>query len=141
MHQTAPFPGHGRRRLLAAGLAAATAAASAVAAADPATVAAVARALPEAQSALSHTVGLGRAVVDMPLQAVRVLYLPLGVVECVGAPLPGVSFMSGLRHIGTGILAPFRLLGDALTFPSKVVETVEAVTTTVPRAVGAAAGD
>jgi hypothetical protein len=77
----------------------------------------------------------------MPLQAVRVLYLPLGVVECVGAPLPGVGFMSGLRHIGTGILAPFRLLGDALTFPAKVVETVEAVTTTVPRAVGAAAGD
>jgi hypothetical protein len=45
--------------------------------------------------------------------------------------LPGVGFMSGLSHIGTGILAPFRLLGDVLTFPAKVVETVEAVTTIV----------
>jgi hypothetical protein len=122
-------------------LAVAFAAASAGAAADPATVAAVARALPAAQPALSHTVGLGRAVVDMPLQAVRVLYLPLGVVECVAAPLPGVDFMSGLRHIGSGLMAPIRLLGDVLTFPAKVVETAEAVVTAVPRAAGAAAGD
>jgi|688.fasta_scaffold70937_4 hypothetical protein len=141
MHRMGPFPGCGRRRLLATGLAAVTAAASAVAAVDPATVAVVAQALPAVQPALSHTVGLGRTVVDMPVQAIQVLYLPLGVVECVGAPLPGVGFLSGLRHIGTGILAPFRLVGAVLTFPAKLVETVEAVTTVVPRAVGAAAGD
>ena len=125
MHRTGSWPGFGRRLLLAVGLATTTA----VAAVDPATIVAVAQALPTAQPALSQTVGLGRAVIDMPLQAIQVLYLPLGVVECVGAPLPGVGFMSGLRHIGTGILAPFRLLGDVLTFPAKVVETVEAVTT------------
>jgi hypothetical protein len=127
MPRTGSWPGFGRRLLLAVGLATT----SAVAAVDPATVAVVAQALPTAQPALSHTVGLGRAVIDMPLQAIQVLYLPLGVVECVGAPLPGVGFMSGLSHIGTGILAPFRLLGDVLTFPAKVVETVEAVTTIV----------
>jgi hypothetical protein len=125
MRRTGSWPGFGRRLLLAVGLATTTA----VAAVDPATVAVVAKALPTAQPALSHTVGLGRAVIDLPLQAIQILYLPLGVVECVGAPLPGVGFMSGLRHIGTGILAPFRLLGDVLTFPVKVVETVEAVTT------------
>ena len=124
MRRTGSWPGFGRRLLLAVGLATT----SAVAAVDPATVAVVAQALPTAQPALSHTVGLGRAVIDMPLQAIQILYLPLGVVECVGAPLPGVGFMSGLRHIGTGILAPFRLLGDVLTFPAKVVDTVEAVT-------------
>jgi hypothetical protein len=119
--------------MLAAGLSAT----SAVPAIDPATVAAVTRTLPAAQPALIHVVGLGRAVVDMPVHAIQVLYLPLGVVECVGAPLPGVGFRSGLRHMGTGVLAPFRLLGDVITFPAKVVETVEAVTTTIPRAVSA----
>ncbi|MBM4163133.1 MAG: hypothetical protein FJ222_01625 [Lentisphaerae bacterium] len=133
MQRTGFWPGCVGWLMLAAGLMAT----SAVSAIDPATVAAVTRALPEARPALSHVVGLGRAVVDLPVHAVRVLYLPLGVVECVGAPLPGVSFMSGLSHIGSGVLAPFRLLGNVITFPAKVVETVEAVATAIPRAASA----
>jgi len=43
--------------------------------------------------------------------------------------------MSGARHIGTGILAPFRLVGAVLTLPVTAAETVEAVATAVPRAV------
>jgi len=124
--------GAGIRSLL---LAAVLAVSAGAIAADPATVSAGVYALQTARPAVSKTDGLVRALASLPVEAARVLYLPLGVIECIGAPLPGVGFMSGARHVGTGILAPFRLVGAVLTLPVTAAETVEAVATAVPRAV------
>jgi len=104
------------------------------AAADAAAAAAVAQAAPLARPALKKTVALARGIVAIPQQAANLLCLPWGVVECVCSPLPGVEFMPGLRHIGQGLLAPFRFVDAVVSLPVKVVDAVEAVATALPDA-------
>ncbi|MFA4943948.1 MAG: hypothetical protein WC789_04525 [Lentisphaeria bacterium] len=62
-------------------------------------------------------VGLAQEIGKVPRDVGEVLLLPMGVVECVAAPLPGVAFLSGLKHLGTGLVAPFKLARDVLTLP------------------------
>lgn len=87
--------------------------ADAAAVAAPAALTAAAEAAP----VVKESVGLLTEVAEIPKDTAEILCLPWGVTECVFSPLPGVSFMSGLRHVGTGIVAPFKLVGDVLTLP------------------------
>ena len=77
----------------------------------------------QAAPVLRDGIGLVQEVAKIPLDVGEILLLPMGVVECLAAPLPGVSFMSGLRHLGTGLLAPFCLVRDVLTLPYDVAVT------------------
>ena len=77
-----------------------------------------------ASQALPAVTGLARDVAAIPLAVADVMRLPLGVTEMVFAPLPGVSFMSGLKNFGVGILAPFKLVGAVLSLPYDLVNTV-----------------
>ena len=63
-------------------------------------------------------------IAAIPLAVADIVKLPMGVVECVFAPLPAVEFMSGLRHIGTGLLGPFRLTIAVLSLPSDIGNTM-----------------
>ncbi|MFZ4395888.1 MAG: hypothetical protein ACOYOU_09720 [Kiritimatiellia bacterium] len=69
-------------------------------------------------------VDLAAKAADIPIRAVEILDIPRGLIECVFWPLPGVSFVSGLEHIGTGILAPFRLVESVVTLPYDAVKAV-----------------
>ena len=66
-------------------------------------------------------------VAEIPLAAADIVKLPMGVVECALAPLPGVEFKSGLSHVGTGILGPFRLAVAVLTLPVDVANATTGV--------------
>ena len=90
-------------------------------AADPVSTAAAATAAAPAVTATGQLVG---NLAEIPLATADIVKLPMGVVECVFAPLPGVEFMSGLRHIGTGLLGPFRLVIGVLTLPASIANTV-----------------
>ena len=67
---------------------------------------------------------LVRDIAAIPLSVADIVKLPMGVVECVFAPLPGIEFMSGLRHIGTGLLGPFRLVIATLSIPADIGNTM-----------------
>jgi hypothetical protein len=51
-----------------------------------------------------------------------VLRLPLGVVEVAFSPLPGLTLFSGLRNIGKGLVAPFKLVESVLVLPYNVLD-------------------
>jgi len=63
----------------------------------------------------------GKGIVEVPKQVAQCLRLPLGVVEMVFSPLPGVGFMDGLKDAGKGIVAPFKLCIAALEMPVEVL--------------------
>jgi hypothetical protein len=92
----------------------------------------VAGAIPVAK----ETVGLAAKVAEIPIRAVEILDLPRGLLECVFSPLPGVSFSSGLGHLGTGLLAPFRLVEAVVTLPYEAVTTVTRVAEPLQGAAG-----
>lgn len=85
----------------------------------------VAAGLQEAVPVVRDGVSLLKEIAKVPMDVGEVLLLPMGVVECVVSPLPGVSFMSGLRHVGTGLLAPFCLVRDVLTLPYDAAVAVD----------------
>ncbi len=72
----------------------------------------------------------GGSILEIPWQLGQCLRLPLGLVEVVASPLPGVEFKEGLKDLGVGVVAPFKFciavfempyevfcgLGDAVTF-------------------------
>lgn len=89
-------------------------------AAGPEIVAAAAQAAP----VVKESIGFLQHVAQVPIYAGEILCLPWGMTECVGSPLPGVSFISGLRHIGTGVLAPFKLVAAVVTLPYDAVTAV-----------------
>ena len=61
----------------------------------------------------------GGQLLNMGKDAVEILYLPLGVVQCTaGAPFG--FFSNGLGNIGTGCLAPFKLVWDTLLLPLSI---------------------
>ncbi len=86
-------------------------------AADPAT--AVKTAV-MAKEGVPGLVRAGRGIVEVPWQAAQCFRLPLGLVEMLFAPLPGVEFSDGLVDTGKGVVAPFKLCIAALELPYEV---------------------
>ncbi len=102
-------------------------------AATPATVVpAVTATLP----AVRETLSFAQEVAAVPITAATVLCLPLGLVECVLSPLPGIKFMSGCRHIGQGVVAPFQFVEAVVTLPYDAVKATTGVVNAVPQAAG-----
>jgi hypothetical protein len=95
-------------------------AARAQAVAPVVTAAAAAQAVPVVKEGASFV----KEVAAIPISAGEILCLPWGVVECVFSPLPNVSFRSGLGHIGTGIVAPFKLVEAVVSLPYHAVVAV-----------------
>ncbi|MBO5822924.1 MAG: hypothetical protein J6R86_07925 [Lentisphaeria bacterium] len=61
----------------------------------------------------------GGRLLNMGKDVVEILYLPLGVVQCTaGAPFG--FFGQGLGNIGTGCVAPFKLVWDTLLLPLSI---------------------
>lgn len=94
---------------------------SALAAAPAAAVAAASEAVP----VVKEGAGFLEDVAAVPMAAGQILYLPMGMLECVFFPLPGVSFGSGLEHIGTGIIAPFKFVLAVVSLPYHAVVAVD----------------
>lgn len=89
-----------------------------VQAADPGT------ALQAAVAAKGCVPGLlraGRGIVEIPRQAGQCVRLPLGLVEMVFSPLPGVRFSDGMQDVGKGVVAPFKLCLATLEMPGEVL--------------------
>ena len=82
----------------------------------------------QAVPAIKDGVGLATKAAEVPIRAAEIFDIPRGILECVFWPLPGVSFVSGLEHLGTGILAPFRLVKAVVTLPYDTVQAVGHVT-------------
>lgn len=58
----------------------------------------------------------GSQLLNIGKDIAEILYLPLGLVQCTaGAPLG--FFSDGLGNIGTGCVAPFRLVWDVILLP------------------------
>lgn len=74
-----------------------------------------------AKGCLPGLVRAGKGVAEIPWQAGQCLRLPLGLVEMVFSPLPGVTFSDGLADTGKGLVAPFKLCIAALEMPSEVL--------------------
>ena len=85
-----------------------------------ATAATAAQAVPVVKEGASFL----KEVAAIPIAAGEILCLPWGVVECVFSPLPNVSFRSGLGHIGTGIVAPFKLVTAVVALPYHAVVAI-----------------
>lgn len=81
----------------------------------------VAIAAAQAAPGTSGALAVAKDVFAVPKAAAEILLLPMGVLESVFCPLPGIEFMSGMRHIGSGILAPFKLVTSVLCLPYNVV--------------------
>jgi hypothetical protein len=73
-----------------------------------------------AKGSLPGLVRAGKGVVEVPKQVAQCFRLPLGLVEMVFSPLPGVDFMDGLKDTGKGVVAPFKLCIATLELPYEV---------------------
>ena len=60
---------------------------------------------------------IGRDISSIPLTAAKILRLPLGAVELLLAPLPGITYLGAARDIGAGIVAPFEFTINVLSLP------------------------
>lgn len=85
-----------------------------------------------AAEAAPHAVDLATDVAQVPFAAAEVLYLPLGTGEVLLSPLPGISAIDGVVHVGKGILAPFKLGIAVLKLPYKVLKKGGAVVGLLP---------
>jgi len=56
----------------------------------------------------------------IPISLANIARLPMGVLEVVASPLPGVTIIDGLANIGKGIKAPFDLLVNTLALPGRM---------------------
>lgn len=84
-------------------------------AATPAEAAAAAKAAPAA-------VDLATEMARVPFAAAELLYLPMGTGEILFSPLPGVQVADGLKHLGKGLIAPFKLGIAVLRLPFHVLK-------------------
>ena len=73
-----------------------------------------------AKGSLPGLVRAGKGIVEIPCQVAQCLRLPLGIVQMVFSPLPGVEFMEGLENTGKGVVAPFKLCMATLEMPYEV---------------------
>jgi hypothetical protein len=94
-------------------------------AATPGEVAAAAKAAPAA-------VDLATEVARVPFAAAELLYLPMGTGEIVLSPLPGIKLGDGLKHLGKGLIAPFKLGIAVLRLPFNVLKHAGEVVEVVP---------
>lgn len=60
----------------------------------------------------------------IPISLGNIARLPLGIVEIVGSPLPGVTLLDGLTNIGKGLIAPFELVYNTLALPGRMASSV-----------------
>ena len=74
-----------------------------------------------AKKGSSGIVRAGKGIAEVPYQVGECIRLPMGIVEMVLSPLPGITFKDGLEDTGQGILAPFRLCRAILKMPVEVV--------------------
>ena len=88
------------------------------AAADPGTALEVAVL---ARDSMPGLVRAGKGIAAVPWHVGQCLRLPLGLVELVLSPLPGVTFAEGLENTGRGLVAPFRLCVAVLEMPVEVL--------------------
>ena len=70
-----------------------------------------------AKGSLPGLVRAGKGIVEVPWQVAQCFRLPLGIVQMVFSPLPGVEFTDGLENTGKGIVAPFKLCVATLEMP------------------------
>ncbi len=62
----------------------------------------------------------GEEVVGVITEVLRILWLPVGIIECtLGAPIG--FFDRGLKNIAVGLTAPFKAVGHALSIPFKLI--------------------
>jgi len=73
-----------------------------------------------AKGSVPGLVRAGKGIVEVPWQVAQCLRLPLGIVQMVFSPLPGVDFSDGLENTGKGIVAPFKLCVATLEMPYEV---------------------
>ncbi len=73
-----------------------------------------------AKGSLPGLVRAGKGVAEIPWQAGQCLRLPLGLVEVLLSPLPGIAFSDGLENTGRGVVAPFKLCVAVLEMPVEV---------------------
>ncbi len=73
-----------------------------------------------ARGCVPGLVRAGKGIAEIPWQAGQCLRLPLGLVEMVFSPLPGVTFSEGLKDTGKGVVAPFKLCMATLEMPREV---------------------
>jgi hypothetical protein len=62
----------------------------------------------------------GGSILEIPWQLGQCLRLPLGLVEVVASPLPGVEFKEGLKDLGVGVVAPFKFCIAVFEMPYEV---------------------
>ena len=62
----------------------------------------------------------GHSIVEIPRQLGQCLRLPLGIVEVIACPLPDVTFKEGIKDLGAGVLAPFKLCIAVFEMPYEV---------------------
>ena len=62
----------------------------------------------------------GSSILEVPWQLGQCLRLPLGLVEVVASPLPGVEFKEGLKDFGVGVVAPFKFCIAVFEMPYEV---------------------
>ncbi len=74
-----------------------------------------------AKGSLPGLIRAGQGVVEVPRQVGQCLRLPLGVVELLFSPLPGVTVSEGLKDTGKGVVAPFKLVIAVLEMPFEVL--------------------
>lgn len=74
-----------------------------------------------AAPALPVATRLAKDVVAIPVKALQIVRLPLGVAETVLSPLPGLRAANGVSNIGRGLAAPFKLIGSVLDLPVSAV--------------------
>ena len=94
------------------------ASASTAAAVDPGTVVETAALAKEGAPGLMRA---GKGIAEVPWQAGQCLRLPLGLVQIVLSPLPGVGLTDGLKNTGIGAVAPFKLCIAILEMPYEIV--------------------
>ncbi len=80
-------------------------------------------ALKAAKEASPYVIGgmqsAGTQMVSVGKDIFEIFYLPLGVMQCTaGAPLGLLG--NGINNIGTGIIAPFKLVWDVMLLPVSV---------------------
>ena len=57
----------------------------------------------------------------MPFVAADLVHLPLGLVETLLSPLPGLTVVNGLENTGIGLVAPFKVLTALLKLPFNIL--------------------
>ncbi|MFO7822043.1 MAG: hypothetical protein R6V56_08345 [Lentisphaeria bacterium] len=75
---------------------------------------------------------LGKSISKVPMSAAKILRLPLGALELILSPLPGINCLSATKNIGAGLVAPFELGINVLSLPHRLFTGIEKLTPSIP---------